>query len=146
MKERNIEVGFNPTRFQPIAALPGGYQLTDQAPYAEPDTSFKAGQMWSEVAGDFAPQGGANTQSAKSEVRVAGLESVRVPAGQFKAWKIETTSERMFAVGQFFVEKCTYWYAPEVNRTVKMNLYFKAPTDAISSNEMYELASFEQGK
>ena len=146
MKERNVEVGFNPTRFQPIAALPGGYQLTDLSPYAEPETPFKAGQRWSEVAGEFAPQGGSNTQSAKSEVWVAGMESVRVPAGQFKAWKIETTSESIYAVNFFSVVKCTYWYAPEVKRTVKMNLYMKASTDAYSSNETYELVSFEQGK
>jgi hypothetical protein len=86
--------------------------------------------------GEFAPQGGANTQSVKSEVRVAGMESVRVLAGQFKAWKIETTSESMYAVGFNAVIKCTYWYAPEVKRTVKMNLYMKASTDAYTSNEM----------
>ena len=146
MKERNIEVGFNPTRFQPVAALPGGYQLTDLSPYAEPDTPFKAGQKWRDVVGDFAPQGGSNTQTAKSEVWVAGLETVRVPAGQFKAWKIETTSERMYAVNFNAVVKCTYWYAPEVKRTVKMNLYMKASTDAYTNNETYELVSFEQGK
>jgi hypothetical protein len=146
MRERNIEVGFNPTRFQPIAVLPGGYQLTDLAPYAEPDTPFKAGQRWRNVAGEFAPQGGSNTQSAMSEVWVAGMESVRVPAGQFKAWKIETTSERLYAVNSFAVVKCTYWYAPEVKRTVKMNLHIKSSTDAYSSNEAYELVSFEQGK
>jgi S1-C subfamily serine protease len=146
LKERDVEVGFNPTRFQPIAALPGGYQLTDLSPYAEPDTPFKVGQKWSDVTGDFAPQGGSNTQSAKSEVWVAGLESVRVPAGQFKAWKIETTSERMYAVNFNAVVKCTYWYAPEVKRTVKMNLHMKASTDAYTNNETYELVSFEQGK
>jgi hypothetical protein len=71
---------------------------------------------------------------------------VRVPAGEFKAWKIETTSESIYAVNHFFEAKCTYWYAPEVKRTVKMNLYMKTQTDAYSSNETYELVSFEQGK
>ena len=146
MRERNIEVGFNPTRFPAIAVLPGGYQLTDLSPYADPDTPFKAGQKWHDVTGEFAPQGGSNTKLAKSEVRVAGMESVRVPAGQFKAWKIETTSESIYAVNHFFEAKCTYWYAPEIKRTVKMNLYMKTQTDAYSSNEMYELVSFEEGK
>jgi|KBSMisStandDraft_5_1062788.scaffolds.fasta_scaffold03748_2 S1-C subfamily serine protease len=146
MRERDIEVGFNPTKFPPVVVLPGGYQLTDLSPYADPETPFKAGQKWRDVAGEFAPQGGSNTKSANSVVWIAGMESVRVPAGEFKAWKIETTSESIYAVNHFFEAKCTYWYAPEVKRTVKMNLYMKTQTDAYSSNETYELVSFEQGK
>ena len=52
----------------------------------------------------------------------------------------------MYAVNFNAVVKCTYWYAPEVKRTVKMNLYMKASTDAYTNNETYELVSFEQGK
>lgn len=76
-----------------------------------------------EEIGNLIQTDAAISQSAESEVWVAGLESVRVPAGQFKACKIETTSERMYAVNFNVVVKCTYWYAPEVKRTVKMNLF-----------------------
>lgn len=146
VKERGVEVGFNPVRFQPPAALPGGYQLVDLAPYSDPGTPFRSGQRWNDIAGAFAPQGGSNTQNANSKVTVIANESVRVPAGQFKAWKVETVSDQLYAVNQFFVARCTYWYAPEIKRTVKMILYYKANLDAISSIQTFELESFEEGK
>jgi hypothetical protein len=145
MTERNIEVGFNPTRFQPIAVLPGGYQLTELAPYVFPDTPFSVGQKWSDIPGDFAPQG-SSKQIAQSQAQVVAREKVRVPAGEFTAWKIESVSERMFVSGPIFVVKCTFWYAPEMKRTVKMNFLSKSSTDALSGNETYELTSFEAAK
>ena len=146
VKERRVEVGFNPSRFQSLASLPGGYQLMDLAPYADADTDFRAGQSWKDVPGQFAPQGGSNTKTANSKVTVLAKETVRVPAGEFKAWKVESISESIYAINQFFVVKCTYWYAPEIKRTVKMYLHFRAETDAYTSSQTYELISFEQGK
>ena len=146
VKERLVEMGFDPARFQPVVSLPGGYQLMDLAPYADPETGFKSGQTWKDVRGDFAPQGGSNTKVANSKVTVFAIETVRVPAGSFKAWKVESISESMYYLGLTFVAKCTYWYAPEMKRTVKMNIYMKASADTASSNETYELVSFEPGK
>jgi serine protease Do len=145
MSERNIEVGFNPTRFPPVAVLPGGYQLTELAPYAFADTSFSVGQKWNDIPGEFAPQG-SSKQTVQSEVQVVAREKVRVPAGEFTAWKIESISERMFVSGPTFVVKCTFWYAPEMSRTVKMNFFSKSSTDSLSGNETYELTSFETAK
>jgi serine protease Do len=145
VRERSVEATFNPARFQTPVMLPGGYQLAELSPYADPATQFTIGQRWSDVTGAFAPQGG-SMQSVNSTVAVVATETVNVPAGAFKAWRIESTSEDLYAVGQFFLAKCTYWYAPEMKRTVKMILYYKARLDAISSVETYELESFEQGK
>lgn len=145
-RNRDVDLGFDPIRFQPTVALPGGYQIIELAPYASPETQFVSGKIWNDIPGDFAPQGGSNTKASNSQVKIAGRETVRVPAGEFKAWKVESVSEQLYAVNQFFVARCTYWYAPEIKRTVKMNLYYKSPLDAISSSQTYELVSFEPGK
>jgi hypothetical protein len=145
VKERPVEIGFNVARFQPLASLPGGYQLMELAPYAHPDTRFTSRQTWNDIPGGFSPTGGEkNASNVNSVVTVVARETVRVPAGEFKAWKIESVSERMLE--QHFVARCTYWYAPEVKRSVKMTLYYKSATDALSSTQTLELESFEQGK
>lgn len=145
-RNRDVDLGFDPIRFQSTVALPGGYQIIELAPYAPPETQFVPGKTWIDIPGDFAPQGGSNTQVSKSHVRVVGREKVRFPAGEFTAWKVETLSDQMYAVNQFFVAKCIYWYAPESKRTVKMHLTYKSPMDVLSNTQIYEPVAFEPAK
>jgi hypothetical protein len=146
VKERTVETGFHPQKFQALAALPGGYQLLELSPYIDPDLEFKAGQKWKDVSGDFAPQGGSSSHTEISTVSITARETVRVPAGEFKTWKIESVSESFYHGNHFFVAKCTFWYAQEIKRAVKMMLFYKSPADNYSSIQTFELQSFEQGK
>lgn len=143
---RDVEPGFNPARFQPLVALPGGYQIVELAPYASPETPFAPGMTWSDIPGRFAPQGGSSTRSANSQAKVVGQETVRVPAGEFRAWKVETISGRITDADPVFFAHCTFWYAPDAKRTIKMVLFYKSVTLALSSTQTYELVSFEPGK
>lgn len=143
--ERDVDVGFKPVRFQALVVLPGGYQIAEVSPYSEPGSGFAAGQRWSDVSGEYALQGSAR-KTGLSEMRVVGQERVRVPAGEFNAWKVETSSERMAYNGVFFSMKCMFWYAPEMKRAVRMNIVTESSVAVISNNELYELLAYEPAK
>jgi hypothetical protein len=143
--ERDVEVGFKPARFQPLAMIPGGYQMAEVSPYAAPDTQFNQNQKWNDIAGEFAVQG-SGRKSALSQGRVIAREKVRVPAGEFNAWKFESESERIDYNGVSFTIKCRYWYAPEIKRTVKMHIVTDSPLASLVNTETYELVSYETGK
>ena len=54
--------------------------------------------------------------------RVVGWETVEVPAGKFRAMKVETEFAIRAADGRNPKFKGVYWYAPEVRRWVKMQV------------------------
>jgi len=142
--EREVEVTFSPSRFQSPINLPGGYLITEIAPYLPPGTELKTGQIWDGVPGTFFIADTGKITLA-SQVRVVKQETVRVPAGVFPSWRIETESERAISWSRAKV-KCTFWYSPEMKRTIKMTLDTIASLSANSGSETYELASFDPGK
>lgn len=144
--EREVDTAFSVDHFQTPVALPGGYQLSEISPYLPPGTRFKTGQMWDAVPGSFfLPPYGKKT--LVSQVRIAGQETIRVPAGTFLAWKIEANSADDSGVQNIRVKvKCTFWYAPELKRTIRMVTENVYSIQASSGTEYYELASFEPGR
>ena len=70
---------------------------------------------------------------------------MRVPAGAFASWRIETESEESISWSRAKI-KCTFWYSPEMKRTVKMTIDTIASLSANSGSEAYELVSFDPGK
>ena len=144
--ERDVEIVFGPSRFLAPITFPGGYMLTEFAPYLPPGTELKAGQIWDSVPGIFfMPQVGKKT--LVSQVRVVKQETVRVPAGPFSSWRIETDSEEDSSTPGVRVKvKCTFWYSPEMKRTIKMTIDSIVSIHAQSGSEVYELMSFDAGK
>jgi hypothetical protein len=144
--ERDVEAVFSPSHFLAPVALPGGYLLTEIAPYLPPGTELKAGQIWSGVPGIFfMPASGRKTLA--SQVRVVKQETVRVPAGAFASWRIETESEEdSSGQGAHDKVKCTFWYSQDMKRTIKMTIDTIAHIQVRSGSEAYELASFNPGK
>ena len=55
-------------------------------------------------------------------VKVVGWETVEVPAGKFRAMKLESESVVRTADGRTPQFKGTHWYVPEVRRWVKLQL------------------------
>jgi len=140
MAERDVEASFSPSRFQTEVALPGGYQLWEVAPYFPPGTQLTVGQPLGPVAGEFLISG-SGRRSLRSQINVVGQERVRVPAGEFTAWRVETVSET--ALGpEPAVVTCTFWYSSEMMRTVKMHTETKWRIQADQSSETYELMAF----
>ena len=142
--ERDVEVVFSPSRFQAPIALPGGYLLTELAPYLAPGTELKAGQVWDSVPGTFffANMG---KKTMVSQVKVVEQETVRVPAGVFLSWRIETESVDLSGIYPAKA-KCTFWYSPESKRTIKMTIESNLLLTSQSGGESYELVSFDPGK
>ena len=142
--ERDVEVVFSPSRFLAPIAFPGGYLLTEIAPYLPPGTELKAGQIWNGVPGIFFISDTGKI-TLLSQVRVVKPETVRVPAGAFASWRIETVSEESISWSRAKI-KCTFWYSSEMKRTIKMTIDTIASLSANSGGETYELASFDAGK
>jgi hypothetical protein len=138
--EREIDWPFMPRQFQEIVTLPGGYLLAEIAPYFPPQTTLEIGTAWKNVAGKFfLPHAGA--QTFVMDARVTGQETVRVPAGEFQAWRIEAQSQP--DPGRPTRVKCTFWYSSTFSRTVKMNLKVDSPYLAARSDDTYALVSYQ---
>ena len=142
--ERDVEVVFSPSRFLAPIALPGGYLLTEIAPYLPSGTELKAGQLWDGVPGIFFISDTGKI-TLVSQVRVMKQETVQVPAGTFPSWRIETESEVSNSWSRAKI-RCTFWYSPGMKRTIKMTIDTIALLTANSGSEAYELVSFDPGK
>lgn len=112
-----------------------------------PSFSFplKIGKTWRRNVDFSASDKPGNEVHAKLEARVAGWESVTVPAGTFMALKIELTG---WYVGQnmsgFPLDgriEDTLWYAPEVHNVVRSE-YRDTAGGATYSHEIYELMRY----
>ena len=143
-KEREVDATFNPTRFQTVA-FPGGYDLPEFAPYLPPNTELKKGRGWDGIIGVFFMHH-AGKVTLTSNIRIVGQETVQVPAGSFRTWKIETDSPEVASSGIYVKAKCIYWYSPEAKRTVKMSIDSITSMQAYASDvEVFELVSFRPG-
>ena len=142
--QRELRVAFNPSRFQTPISFPGGYQLPELSPYLASGAELHAGQHWDNVSGVFfMPNIGKKTLMTR--VQIFKQESVNVPAGTFMAWRMDADSEEDSTSGVRVRVRCSYWYAPEVRRTVKMTLDSIASIGAHSTIETYELVSIDLG-
>ena len=143
--ERGVETAFSLTRFQTAVVFPGGYQLAEIAPYFPPGTELKAGQRWDKIPGEFTIQP-IGKRNLLSNAKVLGKEKVRVPAGEFEAWRVESVSETAIYNGNPVWVICTFWYAPTMPRAVKISVTTKSQYAVGTTTETYELAGFERGK
>jgi hypothetical protein len=75
---------------------------------------------------DAASQGAGNYDRENSlNVTVLGWEDVTVPAGKFRALKVEATGTfRRTTDSSTGMQQYTFWYVPEVKRWVKLNYEF----------------------
>jgi hypothetical protein len=143
--ERDVDTTFNPTRFQTAVVFPGGYQLAEIAPYFPPGTELKAGQSWDQIPGEFTIQP-LGKRDLLSNAKVVGKETVRVPAGEFEAWRVESVSESTNYNGNPVWIVCSFWYAPTMPRVVKISVTTKSGYAVGTTTETYELAVFERGR
>jgi len=143
--ERNVDVEFNPIRFQEVITHTGGLQLAEISPYMREDQELKQFQQWSDIPVSLLLVW-YGKHKFTMQTRVIGPQTVRVPAGQFNATLIEaSTTENLGASIAKVV--CRFWYAPEIKRTVKMTLSVEHSVSGIGgTSETYELTAFEPAK
>lgn len=141
--EREVAAPFNILRFQDPVKLPGGFQFAEISPYASPNADIRKGQSWSDIQGTvFIMFFG--TQRFLAQAKVISKETVKVPAGTFEAWRIEAVSENQWTARTVRM-KFTYWYSPDMARTVKMIMDVN-PESQAHVLDSYELVSFAAGK
>ena len=143
--ERDVDTTFNPTRFQTAVVFPGGYQLAEIAPYLPPVTDLKVGQSWDAIPGEFTIQH-IGKRNLLSNVKVLSKEKVRVPAGEFDAWRVESVSDAAIHNDNQVWIVCTFWYASTMTRAVKITVTTRSNYAVVATTETYELAAFERGK
>ncbi len=142
--ERGVAAEISTAKFQDIVTLPGGYQLTEIAPYVALGQDISASQLTSGLPVTLLLGGyGYGKQQFQTETRVMGPERVQVPAGSFDAVRVQVTGRK--SMGSNLIKiMCNYWYSRDSMRTVKMSLEIKYSSAAFQSNsETYELVSFE---
>ena len=115
---------FTPEWNEIVSRIGNGREFKDEPAGISFKFPLKVGDVWkSEFRRDFGATGsGFQTRSAKVET----LEDVSVPAGNFKAYRIQVStewrSERTDGMGKPRAQgsyEQTYWYVPELNRIVK---------------------------
>lgn len=81
-----------------------------------------------------------------SHGRVVGWDSVSVPAGNFKALRVELESSRQAKTSTAIPEprrvRYVIWYAPDAKRTVKHVRTVWAPSGAKLDEDTYELVKY----
>lgn len=107
-------------RQMPISASLIGPSETNGGPPGKPWRSWplEVGKKWPYVA-NFARTDG-STSYTEQDAEVTAYEDVTVPAGTFKAFRIEHKGWWRNSRGNSGRARVTYWYAPEVKADVKI--------------------------
>jgi hypothetical protein len=129
-----------------LRSLAGGKTLIEFSPYAQPGTDGGPLPQWPPPTGY--PTSYASYLEWTVSVRAVGWESIRVPAGTFRALRVEVAGTRgsdpeipwqAKQAGRFHYSA---WYAPEVRRYVKLRHQSWAMTASPFGDEIVELLSY----
>lgn len=130
-----------------LRSLAGGKTLIEFSPYAQPGTDGGPLPQWPPPTGY--PTSYASYLEWTVSVRAVGWESISVPAGTFRALRVEVAGTRgsdpeipwqAKQAGRFHYSA---WYAPEVRRYVKLRHQSWAMTASPFGDEIVELLSFQ---
>ncbi len=98
-----------------------GVEKTEFAPYLTAFLPLKEGERWNEIPFKPAPSYG-SAKPWRLKGRVVGEETVTVPAGKFRAIKVELTGTRDTEVTSRAAPNAvehTLWYVPAIKRVVR---------------------------
>jgi len=144
--ERLVSVGADSLSFRSFQ-LPQGQTLVELAPYLYSVLTKNEVMMWGTLAG-YPAGGSAALPRWTITVRESGLEVVTVPAGTFKATRIEVSGRRPtgsypahlhFESGRF---QFSAWHAPQVQRYIKLQHETWSLTGARFGEQLVELTSY----
>ena len=144
--ERVFGLNFNPMKGFQESELPGMFFLAEFSPYVAP-TRADIGREWKGVPASLSVTvEGKKRQDWLLDVKVVGVERIRVPAGEFEALKVEAVSDTHRLSVNYNCDgsvRLLFWYAPYIKRTVKMVRHVDMPTCVLFSTDIYELAYYE---
>jgi hypothetical protein len=141
--ERMVRPELVTTEFLPSVQLPGGYRLFELSAYFPPQSELKPGALGN-IPGqlDILAVGRRNLAW---ETRVVGIEKVKVPAGEFEAWKVEGKANEVTPHGPMIITS-QVWYSTTSRRAVKMRLNFDSRVEVIKSDETLELTAYDRAQ
>lgn len=99
-------------------------------------SEFILGRRWTTAFRQARPSGAVYT--FRYQVRVAGKETVSVPAGRFEVWRIEAEG---FNVGLSAFIKRTLWVAPGVPGDIAAETFVRLRNGVIEQNDRQELVA-----
>ena len=105
------------------------------------DFPLSDGKQWESKYTWWSPT--ANAQlSGTRRAKVAGWETVKTPAGEFKALKVTHEVQIMGRSGFGSSVQATFWYSPEARRTVRSDVkgFGAAARDEVTELVSYKLA------
>ena len=113
---REIDMVYS-TEWATYASVTGMISRQGVRPYRFP---MKVGDAYSMEFDFLNPRLGTNAGTVRNEVKVAGWEDIAVPAGTFRALRIEMKgrTKRTDQISEFD-QSTTIWYSPQVRRHVK---------------------------
>lgn len=122
--------------------------LYEFAPFMAAYSDLQPGMRWSSIAAGAHVEGGNDWRYSG---KVAGRESVRVPAGSFEAIKAELEGQREIAfpttrdvynetVASY--QQYAIWFVPEIGRAVKYERRTYNRARRLLEHERYELVSY----
>ena len=82
-------------------------------------------------------------------LKTVGIEQIRVPAGEFSAVRIEARSAMVLNSGAdagSIAVLLTYWYSPELTRTIKISKRQIATLSHINYEDVFELTAYHKGQ
>lgn len=100
---------------------------------------MSAGKQWDSKHTWFSPAGNFQLSGAR-RTKVVGWETIKTPAGEFKALKFTAETQIMGRAGFGSSTQNTYWYAPEVRRLVRTE---NKGFGGAARDEVIELISFK---
>jgi len=123
-------------------------QLEDFATYYydpprvdQPGDIFETGKEWTNKTIERSTSYGGGYRYYQTKVKVLGTEKIKLPAGEFVAFKVEYMGNSGDALIHSYK-----WFVPGFGRWVKNDLEVKNPKNGFYRHELYELLSFQKGQ
>jgi hypothetical protein len=123
------------------AAVP----VIEFAPFLSANTEITVGKTWSDIPGMSSMS---SSDRWRVSARVTAREAVRVPAGEFNAYRVEVEAQRPQPTDnndRITVVRVSLvaWYAPETRRVVKTVRKSFNQFSSIQDTDRYELVDFK---
>jgi len=125
-----------------------GFNVTEFAPFLAVRADLQVGKTWADIPGlthmsEF--------DRWRVQAKVVGREKVRVPAGEFDAYKVELEASRPHSVSPFdtlYVSRISLiaWYSADTGRVVKTVRKTFNLKNSILDEDRYELVNFKLDK
>lgn len=78
------------------------------------------------------------------DARMVGLETIRVPMGEYKAWRVDAIAQEEQYEGTPLKVRCSFWYVPGMARAVRMTLKIDSGSIPANADDTYALARFQR--